>query len=88
MTRLYLPAAALVLMAGPTFAQSSWPTGTTPAPALGITPTITPAITGTITLGIAAAATANDRSVPTPVPKNDARVAAQAPALPLRSSTR
>ena len=91
MVRLYMTAAALVLMTGPALAQSSWPTtlGSTPAPALGV-PLIVPAIPRTITLGIAAAATANDHTVTSPasVIESEARVATNAPAVPLRSSTR
>jgi len=84
MFRFAFPAAALVLTAAPAWAQSSYPTtiGSTPAPALGITPSIT--------LGIAAAATANDRSAsPSSYGATaNARVSANGPAVPLRSSTR
>jgi hypothetical protein len=84
MSRLIPSAAALFLMAVPAVAQTSYPTtiGSTPAPALGITPGIT--------LGIAAAATANDHTAnpPAPVPKGNAHLATNTPAVPLRSATR
>ena len=84
MSRLTLSVVALVLMAAPAVAQSSYPAtiGSTPAPALGITPGIT--------LGIAAAASANDRmaNAPASLPKGNAHLATNTPAVPLRSATR
>ena len=78
-------AAALLLMAEPAAAQTSYPAtiGSTPAPALGITSTITPTATRGFTLGIAAAATANE---PAAQPKTT--IAANNGPGRLRSSTR